>query len=381
MAISRVAFMTTSNFCVLDLEIGAETSFTEGHGVASTVPGKDATSSRVQNTSRLVSAATTNETRWPQFESILNLSESPATVIATEKARRERRHALVLPREHGAWGLLLVPMVTGAGVAFRESANILPALLLLITALALFWLRTPVESLLGTSAMRAQTEDERRTVSFVIAVLGAVAASALGALLWAGQNPGLWLIGAAAGAAFVGQALLKLMWRRPPRPSREGEAERPRSKNSTQNLRMLSEIVGTIGLTASAPAAYYVITGKFGLTAGMLWLANLIFAGDQIHFVQFRLHTSKIEGLRAKLRRGWAFATGQALMTLAITLACVYSLMPPLASVAFAPLLFRGWFYFIQPPAPLVVRKLGWNELTHAVTFCILFIAAFALAK
>jgi len=29
----------------------------------------------------------------------------------------------------------------------------------------------------------------------------------------------------------------------------------------------------------------------------------------------------------------------------------------------------------------LVVRKLGWNELTHAVTFCILFIAAFALAK
>ena len=83
-------------------------------------------------------------------------SFSSAEDIATQKARRERRRALIFPREHGAWGLLLVPMVTGAGVAFRESTHILPVLLLLLAALALFWLRTPVESFLGTSAMRAQ---------------------------------------------------------------------------------------------------------------------------------------------------------------------------------------------------------------------------------
>ena len=55
-------------------------------------------------------------------------------------------------------------MITGAGLAFRESSNVVPFLLLLTSALALFWLRTPFESLLGTSAMRAQTKDERRTV-------------------------------------------------------------------------------------------------------------------------------------------------------------------------------------------------------------------------
>ena len=49
---------------------------------------------------------------------------------------------------------------------------------------------------------------------------------------------------------------------------------------------MLSEIVGTIGLTASGSAAYYVMTGKFGSTAWMLWIANLGFAGNQIHYVQ-----------------------------------------------------------------------------------------------
>ena len=299
---------------------------------------------------------------------------------APQKVRRERRRALILPREHGAWGLLLVPMVTGAGVACRESNHIVPVLLLLVAALALFWLRTPAESLLGNSAIKAQTKDERRLVRTVIAGLIIVATLALGSLLWAWQNPLLWLIGAAAGAAFLGQALLKLMWR-PPRLSSQSEARRPLSKPLAHRLRMLSEIVGTIGLTASAPAAYYVITGKFGATAWMLWAANLIFAGNQIHYVQLRIHNARLEGLRAKLIRGWSFAAGQLVMTVVLTVACLAGLLPRVASIAFAPLLFRGWFYFIQKPAPLMVRRLGWNELSQAVAFCVLFIAAFALAK
>lgn len=253
--------------------------------------------------------------------SIEHLGSRGGAAVALANTRRERRLALILPREHGAWGLLLVPMVTGAGVAFRENVHILPAVLLLLSALVLFWLRTPVESLLGTSAMRAQTRDERRTVAIVIAALGAVAALALGALLWAWQNPLLWLIGAAAGVAFADQALLKRLGRR---------------------TRMLSEIVGTIGLTASGPAAYYVITGKFGVTAWVIWMANLLFAGDQIHYVQLRIHTARVEGFRTKLTRGWTFAAGQLVMTVVLTFACLLGLMPAIASIAFSPLLFRG---------------------------------------
>jgi len=294
----------------------------------------------------------------------LSLSDVKVSFVGADEAsarsRRERRHALILPREHGAWGLLLVPMVTGAGVAFRESSHVVPALLLLVAALSLFWLRTPLESLLGTSALRAQTKNEQRSVTIVIAILAAVATLALGTLLWAWHNPLLWTMGIAAGAAFIGQALLKKLGR---------------------STRMLSEIVGTIGLTASGPAAYYLITGKFGATAWMIWIANLIFAGDQIHYVQLRIHTARIEGFGAKLKRGWAFAAGQVAMTALLTIACLSGFIPPIASIAFSPLLFRGWYYFIQGPAPLAVRKLGWNELNHAIAFCILFIAAFALAK
>ena len=103
-----------------------------------------------------------------------------AQEAALEKARRERKHALIFPREHGAWGLLLVPMITGAGIAFRESRNVSPFLLLLTAALALFWLRTPLESLLSTSAIRVQTQEERRAVTVVILALGAVAGTVFG---------------------------------------------------------------------------------------------------------------------------------------------------------------------------------------------------------
>ena len=277
-----------------------------------------------------------------------------------DKARRERRRALILPREHGAWGLLLVPMITGAGVAFHQASHIFPLILLLTAALALFWLRTPLESLLGTSAMRAQTLEESHTLRSIIVLLASIAAVTLAGLLWAGRNAGLWPLGAAVAAAFIAQAVLKKLGRR---------------------TRMLSEMVGTIGLTASAPAAYYVITGEFNATAWMLWLANILFAGDQIHYVQLRIHTAKIQGFRAKFANGWVFALGQALMTAIITLACLARLMPAIASLAFAPLLFRGWFYFVQEPTPLVVRRLGWSELKHATAFCVLLIATFILAR
>ena len=285
---------------------------------------------------------------------------SPTDECASEKVRRERRRALILPREHGAWGLLLVPMVTGAGVALHHASQIFPLILLLTAALALFWLRTPLESLLGTSAMRAQTLEESHTLRSAVVLLAGIAAVALTGLLWAGRNFDLWPLGAAVAGAFVLQAVLKRLSRR---------------------TRMLSEMIGAIGLTAAAPAAYYVIAGEFNTTAWTLWFVNLLFAGDQIHYVQLRIHTAKIQGFRARLAHGWRFAMGQALMTAIITIACMARLMPAIASLAFAPLLFRGWFYFIQEPTQLVVRRLGWSELKHATAFCVLLIATFILAR
>ena len=53
--------------------------------------------------------------------------------------------------------MLLVPLLHWSGSGFRHGSNVAGFVLLLTASLGLFWLRTPVESLLGTSPMRAQS--------------------------------------------------------------------------------------------------------------------------------------------------------------------------------------------------------------------------------
>jgi hypothetical protein len=87
------------------------------------------------------------------------MAEMAATLHVVPAVRRK---ALVIPREHGAWGMLLIPLLCGAAVGFLRGSNFSGFVLLLTASLGLFWLRTPVESLLGSGPMRAQSLAERR---------------------------------------------------------------------------------------------------------------------------------------------------------------------------------------------------------------------------
>ena len=106
----------------------------------------------------------------------------------------ERLRSFVLPREHGAWGILLVPLVTGAWIGFATGRGILPLILFLIASLALFCLRTPLEIRLGTSPLRAQTPSEGLVVLSSIFVYATLAAFAVGWLLWREHADGLLLV-------------------------------------------------------------------------------------------------------------------------------------------------------------------------------------------
>jgi hypothetical protein len=73
-----------------------------------------------------------------------NVTEFAA--LSSGQFSNARLHSLVIPREHGAWGMLLVPLATGAAVAVLAGGHISSLPLLVIAAVAIFWLRTPVES-------------------------------------------------------------------------------------------------------------------------------------------------------------------------------------------------------------------------------------------
>ena len=161
--------------------------------------------------------------------------------------------------------MLLVPLATGAALGRPVGDRFVLVLLLTLAALGLFCARTPLEARFGISPWRAQSPRERRVIHHSIYTYTSVSLGALAILLWQIRSSGLLWVGAAAATAFLGQAILRSRGRR---------------------TRMASQLVGSIGLTVTAPAAYFVASGRLDTTAFVIWVANWVFAANQISYVQ-----------------------------------------------------------------------------------------------
>lgn len=282
-----------------------------------------------------------------------------ATVVSSfTPAQSGRLKSFVLPREHGAWGMLLIPLMTGAGVGFATGHAALPLVLFIAAALSIFGLRTPVEAWLGASALRPVTPWERRVVLYSIFSYAAVAMLTVGWLLLKAETLGLIFIGAAAAIVFGLQASLK---------------------KTGRQARLISQLVGAIGLTSTAAGAYYVVTGTLGQQAFAIWALNWLFAANQIHFVQTRIRGARAASLQEKFAQGKWFLLGEILMAVVLATAWGAGLLPGLAALAFVPVFLRGLYWFLEGEKPLVIHRLGFTELAHALAFGILLIIGFQL--
>jgi hypothetical protein len=253
--------------------------------------------------------------------------------------------------------MLLVPLATGAVVAARSTISPLALTLLVIATLAIFWARTPLEAWIGTSAIKVHTRQERKAVLRVAVILAVVAIVATAALFRLGYSQGLLIIGAVAALSFALQAVVK-------RTGRRG--------------RMPAQLIGAIGLTSTAAGAYYVATGHLNFVAMSLWIANWLFAVNQVHFVQLRIHASRASSLREKLRQGYPFLISQGALLIVLLAATVFSsTFPKLAVLAFVPAILRGTAWFFRGLQPLDVHKLGFSELFQSILFGVLLCLAF----
>ena len=249
--------------------------------------------------------------------------------------------------------MLFVPLATGATLGTMQGGRVAPVILLATVALFLFCLRTPVESLWGTSAVRAQSSDERQYVRRYIVAFATLAALPLSILLLVVRPMPLLVFGGVAALMFAAQALVR---------------------QTDKQWRIISQMLGAVGLTSTAPAAYYVSAGQLDGSALAIWAANWLFAGNQIHYVQMRLHSARLTTGREKLQKGRAFLSGQAAMLVALVLLWNFGLLPVFAMIAFLPVFARGVAWFFAPPQPLSVRRLGFTELAHALAFGVLLV-------
>ena len=284
------------------------------------------------------------------------MSNSTLTIHAPATARLR---SLVWPREHGAWGMLLVPLATGAALGRPVGDSIVLVLLLALAALGLFCVRTPLEARLGISPWRAQSPREQRAINNSIYIYTSVSLGALAILLWQIRSSGLLWVGAAAATAFLGQAILRSRGRR---------------------TRMASQLVGSIGLTATAPAAYYVASGRLDATAFVIWAANWVFAANQILYVQARIHSARATTFSERLSEGKWLVLDETVMVIALALSWRRGWLPSLALLAFLPVLWRGLPWIFSRASRLQISRLGVSELFHAAVFATLLIVGFQLA-
>jgi len=280
------------------------------------------------------------------------MTASTHTMWTTQQSRRR---AMIVPREHGAWGLLLIPLFAGVVAGFAPEHSVGALLQLTVITLSLFLLRTPLESLLGTGAIVARTTDERWTALIASSGLGVLASGCLIGLMRNGQSPALWLLGAATAVSFVLQAVLRKLGR---------------------STRMISQVIGAFGLTCTAPAAYYVGTGRLDSRAFVLWIANWIFAGNQIRFVQLRIRAARADTFSEKFERGGLFFVAQAVLLMLLVLASRWKMIPTMAILAFLPAIVRGSLWFFRRAEALNVKSLGWSEMRHGVAFGLLLAIA-----
>ncbi|MFN7998490.1 MAG: YwiC-like family protein [Bryobacteraceae bacterium] len=274
-------------------------------------------------------------------------------------ARSGRSRSLIVPREHGAWGILLIPLFTGASAGLLVDGDGKNLIALILVALALFWLRTPVEGWAGTVPVRARTPREFRLVRAVALLLVTIAISGLAWLLWNGQNLALIWIGCAAAIAFLVQLFVRRMWK---------------------NARTEAQMVGAAGLTSTAPAAYYVVTGHLNAIAWSLWAANLLFAINQIHYVQLRIQAARVASRREQLVAGSAFLAQQLVLIALIAFGCLVGVFPWYGATAFLPVLVRGFMWFADHPKPLAIHSLGKSELAYACLFGVLLVMGMRFA-
>lgn len=258
---------------------------------------------------------------------------------------------LRLPAEHGAWGILLVPLVTAAVVA---GAWNLPLAALVVVVVALFLLRGSLEA---HGTWRAITLPAHLA-------LGAAALGAGAALLFYWRRRELFLLAALAAALFLAQSWLI-------RRHREQGGE----KRS-----LAAEIVGTGLLTLAAPAAWIAARGELERSGALLWLLNALFFAGGVLYVKYRvrglLAHRNFNGLAERVGFAWPVLIYHLLLVaflLAATLADTFSLA---VLIAFLPGVLRALALIFQLGRRFPIRRLGWTEVAHAVAFAALLMLA-----
>ena len=266
--------------------------------------------------------------------------------------------SLLVPREHGSWGLWLLPLISGAvvGYVFGPHAALAPVLWFGLAAASAFLIYQPLESLLGLSLIKTRSQRQQRNALIWIIALTIAAVCSVLELLHL-QRFLVLLIALVASGCFGMRSLL----------------------GRSRRVRVLKQLIGALGLSSTAAGAYYAATGRMDRTALLLWLTSWLFATGQIEYVQLRLRSAQVRSSRQRAMNSLAvFVFHVLVMSIAIAAGMAHA-APLLLGLTFIPAVVRLAVWIVRSWRPLGVHILGISELAQGIVFNGLLIAAFVV--
>jgi len=259
----------------------------------------------------------------------------------------------MLPREHGAWAMLLMPYLAGTLVGGWGGWR---SILLLVSVLLLFSASRPLDGLLRhQSRGNVNVAAARRLVAYL--ALGGLAAASLPLLFGLRE---LLPLGAFSGLLLSLQLVL-----------------RRRRLDRTWPARLMA----ISALSATAPAAYLAATGAVDGRAIALWILCFLYSGASVFYVRLvyqpagRLGTLDARRPRAEAGRRMAGYLSAALLV-SVGLAAA-GWMPPAALVSLLPTIAKAVRAWWHPTFQTSLRRVGMEELRHLALFTVLAVVAF----
>ncbi len=218
-----------------------------------------------------------------------------------------------MPREHGAWGMLLVPFATAVATSGVLDGKVA---LLLVSTLTFYI---------------ARTSWLKRQFKWMALLLAASLAAAVPLFF-------VWELWWLAGFSAVTAAL----------------AARPNPRS------LAMQLAATAGLTLTAPAAWYAATGRLDATAFWLWLFNALYFAGGLLYVRMHIEPPQRRALVL------AYFGAVAVFVLALAAGGVVSW---LVALAFAPAVARAAVGTARLAPRVRIKRLGWTEMAHSVAF------------
>jgi YwiC-like protein len=258
------------------------------------------------------------------------------------------------PKEHGAWGMLYVPLLTAVGIA--GSFNI-PVLVMAVAVTLVFLSLRPYAQLVSSPALRKDPEVLSRNLTW----LAGYWFTTLLLFSWlylvndlVALPQFLWI------AAPIAVAFTLFLW-----------------KNRVRSV--AGELTGICGLTLTAPLAHYAAVGEVQALGFWLWALSILYFGSSVFFVKALVDSFLKSRLKANAETGVTtracvlYHTG---LVLALAGLVLVNWIPPLAMVGFAPVIARGFWGIPTVQPKLNFARIGWTEVIYSLFFAVATILA-----